>query len=174
MFKYPLTAALALAIFFTSPAVASADCIKKYLPDAQMVGSGEGRRFVFHAYDAELFAPRGVFHSGKPFALTLSYRMQFSGKAIAGEAASQMRRINAASADKIAGWRQEMLAIFPDVKPGMAITGIQLKNGGAVFCSAGKEIGQIEDPAFARAFFGIWLGDKTESPHLRAQLMGQP
>lgn len=174
MFKSAFIAAFIAGLLYTLPAAAAKDCVQKYLPDAHMVGSGEGKRFVFHAYDAALFAPRGVFHHHKPFALTLTYRMQFSGKVIAGESVSQMRRMNAASADTIALWREDMLSIFPDVKPGMAITGIRLKKGETVFCSAGKEIGRIEDPAFAAAFFGIWLDDKAESQSLRRRLMGQP
>ena len=174
MFKLITIAALTLALFSLPVSAATADCIKKYLRDAQEIGHGEGRRFIFHAYDAQLVAPHGTFDSNKAFALTLTYRMQFSGQAIAHESAAQMRRMGTAREKEINRWTQDMQAIFPDVKPGMSITGLHLKNGKTIFCTADGELGRIVDRAFATAFFGIWLSDKAESQTLRHQLIGQP
>lgn len=168
-----LTAYAVMLTLLSAPA-AAADCASKYLRDVREVGQGEGRRFVFHAYDAKLLAPQGTYSENKPFALTLTYRMQFSGKNIARESAAQMRRMRVASDSDINRWYQDMLDIFPNVKPGMSITGLRLKNGTTVFCTADGELGRISDPAFGKAFFSIWLGDGAESQSLRRQLTGQP
>ena len=32
-------------------------------------------------------------------------------------------------------------------------------------------LGSIQEPAFARAFFGIWLDARTSAPELRAALL---
>lgn len=167
-------AALMLALLYAPAANAAVDCVGRYMPGAHEVGRGEGRRFIFHAYDAQLLAPQGTFARNKPFALTLTYRMQFSGKDIARESAAQMRRMAAGSERDIDRWYQEMQFIFPDVQPGLSITGLRLKNKTTVFCTGDTEIGRIADPAFADAFFSIWLGDHAENAHLRQQLIGQP
>ncbi len=166
--------AYAVMLTLLSAPAAAADCASKYLRDVREVGQGEGRRFVFHAYDAKLLAPQGTYSENKPFALTLTYRMQFSGKAIAREAAAQMRRMNVAGESDINRWQQLMQTIFPDVTPGMAITGLRLKSGATVFCTTNGEIGRMTDPAFADAFFSIWLGAGAENQDLRHQLTGTP
>ncbi len=164
--------ALFLSVAVVSPALA-ADCISKYMPSAREVGSGEGRRFVFHAYDASLRAPDGVYHQDKPFALTLQYHMSFSGEAIARESIAQMRRMGGHSAEQLLRWQAQLDNIFPDVTPGMAITGLRLKSGKTIFCTPAGELGRVADPAFGDAFFAIWLSDKAESQTLRRQLTGQ-
>lgn len=158
------------------PVAAPADlpCVARYLPAASVVGAGEGRRFVFHAYDATLYAAHGTYVQGRPFALALDYHMQFAGKAIARESVQQMRRLGVAEEAVLSGWYTQMQAIFPDVRPGMTLTGVRLKNGSTVFCTREREIGRIEDPRFADAFFAIWLHENAESPKLRRQLTGQP
>ncbi len=168
------TAATALILTLLHTSAAAADCASQYLRAAREVGHGEGRHLIFHAYDAKLLAPHGTFAMNKPFALTLTYRMQFSGKAIAREAAAQMRRMNVAGENDINRWQQLMQTIFPDVTPGMAITGLRLKSGATVFCTTDGEIGRMTDPAFADAFFSIWLGAGAENQDLRHQLTGTP
>ncbi len=161
-----------LGLGAASPALA-VDCVNQYLANASKVGSGEGRRFVFHAYNATLSAPHAAYRADKPFALTLDYHMSFSGKAIAHESIAQMRRMGGYSADQLSRWQVQLEKIFPDLAPGMSITGVRLKSGKTVFCTPAGELGRMTDPAFADAFFAIWLGDKTESQTLRRQLTGQ-
>ena len=63
-----------------------------------------------------------------------------------------------------------MAKIFPDVKPGDQIVGIY-RAGAATFLYNNREIGQINDPEFARLFFGIWLDPRTTEPKLRNRLL---
>lgn len=170
---------LAIAVLLTAlgtgtPALAAGDCVAQHLPTAKQVGQGEGRRMIFHAYDATLLAPQGTYRKDKPFALTLRYHMQFSGKAIARESVAQMRRMGQHSQDDLTRWGNQMAKIFPNVQPGATITGLRLKNGITVFCTPAGEIGRIAERAFTDAFFDIWLGDAAESQTLRRQLTGQP
>lgn len=44
----------------------------------------------------------------------------------------------------------------------------------AAFYHQGRLSGKVADPAFARAFFAIWLDARTRVPALRARLLGQP
>jgi hypothetical protein len=47
------------------------------------------------------------------------------------------------------------------------------QDGVTIFFRDGAEIGRISDPDFGRAFFNIWLSQRTSAPELRAQLLGE-
>jgi hypothetical protein len=66
-----------------------------------------------------------------------------------------------------------MAQIFPDVKPEDRIVGVHLSEG-ARFFHNDRFIGSVDDPAFARAFFAIWLDARTSAPELRALLLKRP
>lgn len=63
-----------------------------------------------------------------------------------------------------------MAGLFPDVRPGDAIIG-EYRSAGASFHFNGRLLGRIEEAAFARAFFAIWLDARTSAPDLRAALL---
>lgn len=63
--------------------------------------------------------------------------------------------------------------IFPDVRPGDHIVGVQLPDEARFFYND-RSLGTVDDPAFARAFFAIWLDAKTSAPELRAALLKRP
>ena len=44
----------------------------------------------------------------------------------------------------------------------------------ARFYNRDKFIASVTDPEFARAFFDIWLSEKTSAPAVRAKLLGSP
>jgi len=64
-----------------------------------------------------------------------------------------------------------MRALFPDVKSGDRITGVNQPDTGAVFWINGRLLGEVRDPAFAKQFFGIWLSPQTSEPQLRRALL---
>ena len=66
-----------------------------------------------------------------------------------------------------------MARIFPDVRPGDHVLGLQLPEGAHFFLND-RPLGAIDDPAFARAFFAIWLDARTSAPELRAALLKRP
>lgn len=63
--------------------------------------------------------------------------------------------------------------LFPDVKSGDSITGVNQPGKGALFLSNGRVLGEISDPEFARLFFGIWLAPQTSEPQLRRNLLAR-
>jgi hypothetical protein len=58
------------------------------------------------------------------------------------------------------------------VAAGDRLTGIHLPGQGARFLANGRPTADVNDPEFARLFFGIWLSDKTPEPQLRLALLG--
>lgn len=132
-------------------------------------GSGEFRRFGFLIYEAVLWAATDPVKP--PIALELTYRRAIPGRKIVDASVEQMRDLGA-NENSLSAWAEAMAAIFPDVSPGDQITGIY-RSDSAIFFYNNRPIGQIDDPEFARLFFGIWLDSRTSEPRLRNQLLGQ-
>lgn len=133
----------------------------------QKYGSGEFRRFGFLVYEAQLWA--GSNPAEPPIALQLTYKRDIEGAKIVTASVDQMRALGA-SETQLGAWATAMARIFPDVKLGDQIVGIY-RPGSATFLYNNREIGQVNDPEFARLFFGIWLDPRTSEPKLRNRLL---
>jgi hypothetical protein len=131
-------------------------------------GSGEFRRFGFLIYEATLWA--GDDPLRPPLALKLTYRRNISGAAIAEASLNEMRQLGLADQATLARWGRMMAGLFPDVRPGDFILGEYLP-GSARFYFNGGWLGFVEEAAFARAFFAIWLDARTSAPALRGALL---
>ena len=142
-------------------------------PGLRRWGSGAFRRFGFHVYDATLWA--GDDPLQPPLALRLDYKRSIAGKAIAEASLREMREMRKRVADtpQLEAWGAEMARIFPDVRDGDHLLGLWQPQG-ARFLQGGRTLGDVDDPDFARAFFGIWLDEKTSAPGLRAALLQGP
>ncbi len=162
---------ITIAILVASPAYAL-DYVRDHIPEAQKVGEGRFTKYIWDVYDATLFAPQGKWEKGKPFALKLSYLRKLYGKKIADKSVEEIRGQGFTDEIKLATWHTQMRKIFPDVDDGVSITGIQTKDGAALFYKGSTKIGRIEDPEFSNAFFGIWLNENTSAPSLRQKLLG--
>ncbi|WP_106754746.1 chalcone isomerase family protein [Pannonibacter carbonis] len=165
---------LACATLILTPLAAKADLgpASRLVPSAELVGKGRLTFFGFRIFDAELYAPDGVYATGKPFALKLTYLRRFSGEAIADRSIDEIRRQGYGNEAKLSAWSDAMRDIFPDVTPGQSITGVRDASGRTVFYSGNRRLGTIADPEFTRRFFAIWLGNNTQDPDLRARLTG--
>ena len=134
-------------------------------------GSGEFRRFGFLVYEATLWAADDPVRP--PLALKLTYRRNIDGELIAEASIKEIRKLRMADEATLNRWGELMTGLFPDVKPGDTIVGHYLPEG-ARFTFNEQPLGSIDDPAFARAFFAIWLDPNTSEPDLRAALLTRP
>ena len=141
------------------------------VPNLQPWGSGEFRRFGFLVYEATLWAG-DTAPVKPPLALGLTYKRNIDGKAIAEASVDQMRRFDASEV-QLARWGSQMQALFPNVKPGDQIVGLQLPDRARFFFND-QPIGEIADTEFARSFFAIWLDPRTSEPKLRDALLKRP
>lgn len=151
--------------------------IRASLPAARLAGEGTLRWFGLRIYDARLWVgPRGLDPErigDDAFALEIRYARSLSGAAIAERSAAEIARLGlAATEGQRIGWLERMAAIFPDVRDGDRIAGIFDPRTGTRFFLNEQPIGSVADPAFARAFFGIWLDARTAAPQLREALLG--
>lgn len=134
-------------------------------------GSGEFRRFGFLVYEATLWAAEDP--QRPPLALRLTYKRTIEGKAIADASVKEIRNLGLGDEVTLKRWGDKMSRLFPDVKPGDQIIG-QYQADAARFYYNERLIGSVDEPAFARAFFAIWLDPKTSAPELRAALLKRP
>ena len=161
----------------TAPEVLAPTEVATELPGARLQGQGRLRYFGLHVYDALLWSSARIAAgatSDAELALELRYARSLRGPLIAERSIEEMKRVGDVSDTDGQRWFEAMKRIFPDVREGDRITGVQRPGVGAWFFVNGKAVGELRDAAFARLFFGIWLSPRTSQPALRAALLGLP
>ena len=141
-------------------------------PDVRLLGGGEMRVLGFPVYDGWYWALAREFSTAQPFALDLHYHRALDGARIAERSVEEIAKLGYGTLAERMRWGEAMKAIFPSVARGDRITGVNLPSRGARFFHNGRPIGEVADPSFARAFFGIWLDPRTSRPDFRERLLG--
>ena len=144
--------------------------------DWRLLGSGEMRWFGFKLYDARLWvAPQSdpARVADQAFALELRYAREIPSARLVEASVEEMERLGEPAGERLAGWRRLLAGVFPDVRPGEVIIGLNRPGEGAAFYHQGRLTGRVTDAEFARRFFAIWLDARTREPDLRRRLLGQ-
>lgn len=147
--------------------------VVEHVPDAVVTGSAAYSYLFWDLYQATLYAPHGQWQPEQPFALELRYLTDLTAGKIAAVSRDEMARQGSADPARLAAWEQRLLAILPDVQAGSVLTGIRQQDGTTRFYAGERDLGGVDDPAFSKAFFDIWLGDATRDKALRRQLLGE-
>jgi hypothetical protein len=170
----------------TTASAAANDPIALQLGEPREAGRGTLRFLGMRVYEALLWVPSQASAASaaseragalsapfdRDFALELVYAMELSGARIAERSDVEIGRSpERGTPAQRARWLERMRAIFPDVRAGDRIVGVYRVNGPSRFFLNGKPIGEVDDPAFGRAFFGVWLDAKTSEPALREALL---
>ena len=169
------TAAAAAAAAAAATAAPPAE-LTTALPAARLQGRARLRFMGLAVYEARLWVaatPLAADWASVPFAIEIEYARTLWGSMIADRSLSEMRRQGDITPDVAERWLATMKALFPDVKAGDRLTGVNTPGEGARFFLNGAAHGTPQDAAFARMFFGIWLSPKTSEPALRSALLGQ-
>ncbi len=149
--------------------------VEQEVPQARLAGQGSFTWFGLTIYQAQLWVGQQGYRNSAPdaapFVLDLRYARALNGKKIAEASFDQMKKIGAGSEAQRQQWLATMQRIFPDVTEGQHIAGVQLAGGGARFYLDGTLLADVPDPAFARAFFAIWLAPQSTAPKLRSALL---
>ncbi len=146
-------------------------------PAPKLQGQGRLTFMTLRVYEARLWTganPIAADWSASLMGLELLYARSLSGTKIAERSLTEMQRQGDIDTARSARWLSAMKQVFPDVKEGDRITGVNLPGVGARFYFNGKLVGDVRDVDFARLFFGIWLSPKTSEPALREALLGKP
>ncbi len=141
------------------------------VPGLTPFGEGTMRFFGLKVYDVRLWTAMKSFAHTDPFALELVYDMSLNGRDIAERSIEEMRRQGHRDEARLKRWGDEMARIFPDIRQGDTLVGVSIPGREARFYTRDKFIAAIADPEFARAFFDIWLSEKTSAPRVRSKLL---
>jgi hypothetical protein len=90
-------------------------------------------------------------------------RARWQGQAIAERSLAEMRRqgpIDAGPGGALAGHDAQL---FPDVRQGDRLTAVNRPGVGWPFSPTASRAANVDEPAFARRFFGIWLARRPPS-----------
>ena len=145
------------------------------LTGARLLGQGRLTFLTFSVYRARLWVVDGfepAQFERHPLALELIYERNLSGKLIAERSLDEMKRAGAVDAALGARWLSSMTELFPDVREGDRLTGLQRPGQSVAFFANGRATGELRDAEFARRFFSIWLAPSSSAPRLREQLLG--
>ena len=164
---------LAAPLYASVPAPPLPPAVTSLAPSLELRGGGELTFFGLSIYDGFYWSRVGGFAAEEPFALDLHYHRRLDGGAIADRSIEEIAKLGYGSAEQRERWREAMRRIFPSVSKGDRLTGLHLPEGTARFFHNGRPIGDIADPLFARAFFGIWLDPRTSRADLRRKLLGE-
>jgi len=156
-----------------APAYSTNAAVDGSLDNAQLVGEARLKVMFWDVFDASLYSESGVYRPDEPFALTLRYLRSIDREKIVAKSIEEIQRQDAGLSDEqLTRWQRELSQIIPDVREGSTITGVRTDDGFTVFYANGQQVGSIDDGDFTRAFFDIWLGEKSSEQKLRFQLLG--
>ncbi len=167
-------AASVAAIFFLCTGAAQARDWHAELPQAKVVGQGELSWFGLSIYSAALWSEKTPFDKNAPFALELTYHRHINSAYFVQTSIDEIKRLSDQrfSADKLQHWEVLMSKVFPNVNEGDQLIGIFIPQLGCRFYDANGLLANIDDPEFARAFFAIWLDQRSKDSSLREHLLG--
>ena len=147
--------------------------VQELAPNVKVQGGGELTFFGISVYDGFYWSPTRGWSQDGTFVLDLHYHRALDGAKIAERSVSEISKMGYGTADQRARWGDEMKRVFPDVNKGDRITGVNLPGGVVRYFFNGKSIGEIAEPGFSRAFFGIWLDPKSSDLDFRHLLLGE-
>lgn len=170
-----LSCCLLLSCLLASGLCGAADW-RDELPRAQALGDGELRWLGFRVYHATLWAEQRPFQPERAFALQLHYYRSIGRQRLVQTSLDEMQRLNATSIDAatLAQWQASLTRAFTDVEPGDELIGVYAPGHGLRLYNRQRLLADIDDVRLARAFFGIWLDERTRDQGLRRKLTGAP
>ena len=141
---------------------------------AKLIGEGDFSVLGFRLYRAQLWSERVPVDYDERFALHIVYARGIKRERLANTGIEEIKRLAAAPipADTLERWRADMMQAFVDVGPGDQLSAVYLPDKGVRFYAGDHLTAEVDDPAFARAFFGIWLDPSTRALTLRKHLLG--
>lgn len=145
------------------------------IPQAHLIGEGSFCVLGFCLYDAQLSAEHPPHAFDAPFALLLTYRRTIHADRLVDTGIGEIKRLSPGVLPVMTldAWRNDMARAFTDVGPGDRLCGVFFPGRGVRFYANGNLTAEIDDPAFAVAFFRIWLDPDTRAPGLRKSLLGE-
>lgn len=115
--------------------------------------------------------------SAQNLALVIRYQRDIKGKRLVEVTKEQWEKQQYSHVE-MAQWLTELQRIYPDVTEGDSLAFVVRHKQGQFYfksnhASEWEKIGMLFSSTFANAFLAIWLGEETEYPQQRRQLLGE-
>ena len=136
------------------------------------VGVAQLQKLFMDVYAIEFWSDSGNWKR-PPYALSITYNMNFSTEELVERTYDEMRHVSELPDEQLRAHTEQLRMIYPSVREGDRVTALRKKTG-TYFYHNGKRIGNIRGSAFADAFFGIWLSPKSSEPEMLQQLLSSP
>lgn len=135
-------------------------------------GAGTLHFMLLHVYDTSLWTDAKTFSYEQPFALSITYRMNFSKEELTQRSIKEIKHAHNLPDEILARYKTIFLQIYPNVKKGDRITAVFNDKKHVELFYNGALYGTVADKEFAITFFDIWLGENSSQLKLRNQLLG--
>jgi hypothetical protein len=146
--------------------------IKDKFTSEKPYGEGTLHFMLLHVYDTSLWTDAKTFSYEQPFALSITYRMNFSKEELTDRSLKEIKHAHTLPDETLEKYKKIFLEIYPHVKKGDRITAIYNAKKQVELYHNGALYGTAKEKEFAVPFFDIWLGEKTSELKLRNKLLG--
>jgi hypothetical protein len=133
----------------------SAPAVLQQAPALNQIGKGSQSYFGLRVYHVTLWAASDRWNPEEPHALYLESNRAISKDQLTDAGMSEMDRLGLGNSHQRQAWRKEMERVLPSVNRGDQLVVFCAPNPKTFFFYNGRELGEIDDPAFGAAFFGI-------------------
>jgi hypothetical protein len=166
-------ALLLAALFLSLPAMAAEKPpeLTSAIHSNEPYGEGTLNWMLLHVYDSVLWTDAKRWSYAEPFALSITYRMNFTNEELVKKSVEEMERIHGITGQDAATAEKRLTELFPDVKPGDRITALYVPQQKVAFYHNGTYRGALTEKKLLRPFLDIWLSPETERPEVRKQLL---
>ena len=136
------------------------------------VGQATFTWLFWDLFDGALWSADGNFTWEKPFALTLTYRTNFSAQELTEQTISELDRLTNWSDETLASFTGEVARCMADVGDGDRFTATGTIPDRVVLYLNGRQRCSLEKPGLRSQFFRIWLSGNSKFPAKSRQLTG--
>lgn len=168
-----IPSSIAMGIIILSGTASAAESLPEIRPlikAEKPIGTGQLSRLWIVGYDASLWTDAPSWSYDAPFALSITYRMNFSSDELAERSIEEMN--GQRSNPDAASYNAVLHQCFPSVKENDRITAMFIPPATLKISHNGTPTCTQNDATFATRFLDIWLSEKTSEPSLRRKLLG--
>ena len=145
---------------------------KEVFQSPKLIGEGTLKVLMWEVYDLRLYTDGTAFSWQDKFMLEFDYSRELKKESVIDASLKEFKLQPNVTDKDIEAWNVYLEQVIQSVQKGTKASIMWVPEGQIVFNYEGSTPSTIENEDFARAFFNIWLGEKTSRPKLRSQLLG--
>ena len=156
----------------SQPAPSSRESLSLSTASWPLVGEARLKVLLWKVYDSALYTPSGRWLGAGPYQLSLTYLRDIPVEQLIKETRKAWDEQNRVHPEQ-KNWLRALAEMWPDISTGDTLVFGVGAGDQNQFWFNGRSLGGIDHPDFAAFFGGIWLGEDSPRPALRARLIGE-